>query len=121
MEKSEFVKGLYDIVDPLLNGQDVVGFDVDDTYDKFGSYRIRWYNRLTGEIFVMVGLVDDRNGICEYWMGAGNTNDEYDTRFNIICSINSNFSTEHGHIYDDFDGIEKSLRTFTEWLVKTVV
>lgn len=121
MNKSEFAKNLYEIVEPLLMGQDVVEFEVDDVYDEYGSYRIRWYSRVTKAIFVMVGLADDRGGICEYWMGAAETDDKFDTRFNEIASVNSNFSSNHGHVYDDLDGVEKTLQIFTEWLVKTVV
>lgn len=121
MTREELKKRVYDTVEPMLDGQGIIKFEIDEP-DKSRCLELIWRDETTDEVLSVVTFSYVEDEIIEYCI----TNrfqlhkDIIDVKFDLISAHYAELSDSYYRLYTDWTGVEKTLQVFTEWLVKTV-
>lgn len=120
MTAQEFKKKIYDTVEPLLDGQGQIHFKVHEYMVSF-MLSADWYDA-NDQLLAMIDIsqmreVDDLFHYCI--RQTCYPSDQYDRRMSDIISAYCTYENGlFGHFFEDWTGVEKTLQTFTEYLVK---
>lgn len=120
MTMEEFKKKVYDTVEPMLDGQGIINFDV-KMYDELNILELHWWDARDDSLILAARVSEiQKDPVFQYCLTNCCNWDRYDMRFNSIMGRNADYSDSLYHLCKDYDGVEKTLRDFTEWLVKIV-
>lgn len=119
MTRDELKKRVYDTVEPLLDGQGIIKFKVDEP-DKSRTLELIWRDETADEVVLSVLLSHVEDVLVEYCIVNQFHEDIIDAKFDSISARYAELHDPCYRLYGLWTGVEKTLQTFTEWLVKTV-
>lgn len=119
MTRDELKKKIYDTVEPMLDGQGIIKFQVDEP-DKSKCFELIWRDSITTKVFAVCTLSHVEDEVIEYCIVNRFHKDIIDAKFDHISTYYASVSDSHYCLYSFWAGVEITLQTFTEWLVKTV-
>lgn len=118
MTTQEFKKKIYDTVEPLLDGQGQVRFKVYE-YAKSNLLSIEWRDT-SDDLIAFAQISETPSLVTIAYQISCICLSHYETRLNAIAQTYAvNFDELNDYrLFEDWTGVEKTLQTFTEYLVR---